>query len=322
MKQWPSATWQWLGCFAGLAAAVGLAIYDPSELIWDDIAMLGAGPLLGALAIGIRLKRVLFAVTFGGAALGAPGLPEFVRPLAAVFLGLVLVFFAVLWWKSPYGNTKAKAGLEYRVVGRRRVVPMLAFVGPPPPLIKEHILDELVSLAEYADRFLVRHDIRYFAMFGTLLGAMRHDGAIPWDDDIDLVIYRSEDLRVLREDLDRLAADARRDGYVLFRHGRYFKLAKNNFWRYPVVDLFQREGALKGEEPQRVRWEYFQLSAPPDGRAKIAKSYGEKALTHAFHSVPFWDSGFVPAFLARLFGHGVIRIAARLYRKLYIVYET
>ena len=151
---------------------------------------------------------------------------------------------------------------------------------------------------------------------------MRHDGLIPWDDDIDLAIFRAEDLRLLREDFDRLAADAARDGYVLFRHGTYWKWAKNNFWRYPVVDLFRREGHLQGVEPERVAFEHVELNVPPDWRARIAKHYGEQALSHAFHSIPFWDSGFVPAFFTRLFGLRTILAAGRMYRVLYVVYET
>lgn len=48
-------------------------------------------------------------------------------------------------------------------------------------------LDELPILDEL-DRLAKKHGLQYFITAGTLLGAVRHGGFIPWDDDIDVVM--------------------------------------------------------------------------------------------------------------------------------------
>lgn len=51
-----------------------------------------------------------------------------------------------------------------------------------------HLLDILKSI----DQVCKEHDLRYYLAAGTMLGAVRHGGFIPWDDDIDICMPRSD----------------------------------------------------------------------------------------------------------------------------------
>ena len=48
------------------------------------------------------------------------------------------------------------------------------------------ILELMVNI----DRVCREHHLRYYLLAGTMLGAVRHKGFVPWDDDADIALPR------------------------------------------------------------------------------------------------------------------------------------
>lgn len=62
-----------------------------------------------------------------------------------------------------------------------------------------NILSEIINICH-------KYGLTYYADYGTLLGAVRHKGYVPWDDDIDIALKRSDYMmlmKVLRSELPR-----------------------------------------------------------------------------------------------------------------------
>lgn len=52
--------------------------------------------------------------------------------------------------------------------------------------------NNLLEMMRWLDNYCRSNNLRYYALGGTLLGAMRHNGFIPWDDDIDIALPRRD----------------------------------------------------------------------------------------------------------------------------------
>lgn len=101
-------------------------------------------------------------------------------------------------------------------------------------------------LAE-VDRICQKHGIHYSVEGGTLLGAIRHGGFIPWDDDVDIAMLRPEYNKFCRVCKDELDSDnyffQTHETDTEYRWG-YAKVLKNgtSFIRYGQEHMKMRRG--------------------------------------------------------------------------------
>lgn len=61
----------------------------------------------------------------------------------------------------------------------------------------------LLQLMSSFDTMCQENDVQYSADSGTLLGAIRHGGFIPWDDDLDIVVKRKDYEKLMRLDFSK-----------------------------------------------------------------------------------------------------------------------
>lgn len=125
-------------------------------------------------------------------------------------------------------------------------------------------LEILKDVAKFCDD----NNIRYFLAYGTLIGAARHKGFIPWDDDIDI--------QMPREDYNKFIKTYKSKHYEVI--SPYDKRAKHSMAKVIDTRTIKIEKAVrykKGEE-LGIDIDIFPLDGQPDDEKDFLKYYRKK----------------------------------------------
>ena len=148
----------------------------------------------------------------------------------------------------------------------------------------EKLQDTLFEIILEIERICKKHDIPYFAVSGTLLGVVRHKNFIPWDDDADL--------GMLRSDYDRFIEIAKKelsDKYILVNY-EAFKDVPFVFTKIMKKDtLFVEDEVKKLDYPHLVFVDLMPLDYCPEDpkkRQRFIKKGG--ILRQFFKSKTLW----------------------------------
>lgn len=105
---------------------------------------------------------------------------------------------------------------------------------------KPHVTKQLYHLMYITDRIFAKNKIEYWVDSGTLLGVVRHQGLIPWDDDVDIKVWNRDSKRI-----ERTTKEFAKYNVVLMPNMFGYKIFFNDAeeikgykWKYPAIDVF------------------------------------------------------------------------------------
>lgn len=134
--------------------------------------------------------------------------------------------------------------------------------------------EDLLAMMKDIHAFFEREGITYSLAGGSLLGAVREDGFIPWDDDMDIMVDR--------ENYERIkSAFGGCKGYVLERDLWIYRIRRERDKKtdgyVPTVDIFVADNVP--ENKLRWKWKVFRLKVL-QGMMKKKPDYKKYSFLH------------------------------------------
>lgn len=120
--------------------------------------------------------------------------------------------------------------------------------------------DKELTITKEVLRICRENNLKCWAAYGTLLGAVRHQGFIPWDDDVDLWMPRED-----YETFLRIAPKLLRSGYQVQTHA---DSQNDEVYTARVIDPTTRVRVCTGKEPvESCVWvDLWAFDGVPDGK--------------------------------------------------------
>ncbi len=99
-------------------------------------------------------------------------------------------------------------------------------------VLHQKYVNQVYEILAFIDYVFTKYNMKYVLEFGTELGAIRHKGFIPWDDDIDIVLFENEE-KVAQAFEKEIKANNQENRFVFIR-GRD---NKHLLTKYPIIRI-------------------------------------------------------------------------------------